>query len=193
MVSRALLEPSCVLRALVPGPLWSLCGLHSAECFVAYQCRWQHRCCTPRSRCCSPKRSRVGGCPQQRRSCRAAVARVCRSKEVVRTKCQSRECLAEPLCVIVDPCGCGETDPPQLAALLLWQLTRVPPCAACHLDKGTLWHRSGHASDLRVRPLGHSAMMGVCQRRKGKSWAHMRQMPAVTAPLPVPFPGTGWS
>lgn len=38
---------------------------------------------------------------------------------------------------------------------------RLPSRAPCLPDKGTLWHRSGHASDLRVRPLGHSATMGV--------------------------------
>lgn len=89
-LSRALLEPSHVLQVLLSGPSWPLSALHSTECFDAYQCPWQHRCCTPRSTCCPPERSRVGGCPQQCRSCTATAARVWRSKEAVRTKGHSK-------------------------------------------------------------------------------------------------------
>lgn len=89
VVARALLEPSCVPKALLPGAAWPLSLCHGPECFVAYQSQCQHRCCTPRCTCWCPKRGSGGGCPGQRRSCTATAARAWRSKgDTGCAKCQ---------------------------------------------------------------------------------------------------------
>lgn len=141
VVARALLEPSCVPKALLPGAAWPLSPCHGPECFVAYQSQCQHRCCTPRCTCCCPKRGSGGGCPGQRRSCTATAARAWRSKgDTGCAKCQCKGCGRALVlcCLCLSLWGDRSCCDPSLAALAAY-----PSASACSLPPG---HRHVTAS-----------------------------------------------